>query len=82
VRLLPLLLLTSCWGSSCPGWDATPKAGFERMAAARLQSCVQNNPCVFLRQCFAESNAYCLDAGYAITCGQMEPEGTCGAALK
>ncbi len=62
--------------------EATPKAGFERMAAARLQLCVQNNRCQFLHQCFEESWAYCLDAGYAKTCGQMEDEGTCGVNVR
>jgi hypothetical protein len=64
--------------SGCPGWDATPKAGFERMAAAHLKSCVQNNSCQYVHQCFLESAAYCVDAGYSPTCGQMEPEGSCG----
>lgn len=81
-RLAALLLLSSCWGTSCPGWDATPKAGFERMAAARLKFCVQNNSCVFVSQCFRESEAYCVDAGYSKTCGQMEPESTCGVGVK
>lgn len=54
------------------------------MAAYRLQTCVQDHRC-FLndqRACFAESSAYCLDAGYPKECGQMEPEGSCGAAVK
>lgn len=52
------------------------------MAAARLQLCVQNNPCQFLQQCFAESRAYCLDAGYAKECGYGEVEGSCGVNVK
>lgn len=77
-------VLSSCWGPcpNNPGWPATKKAGFERMAAARLQSCVQNNPCQFLSQCFEESRQYCLDAGYAKECGQMEHEGSCGVGVK
>lgn len=71
-------LLSSCWGTSCPGWDATPKVSFERMAAARLQQCVQGKPCANIHQCFLDSNAYCLDAGYAKECGQAEVEGSCG----
>jgi hypothetical protein len=81
-RLLLLALLSSCDSCLPESFRATPKAGFERMAAARLQSCVQNNPCQFLRQCFAESEAYCVDAGYSKTCGQMEEEGTCGSKLR
>jgi len=76
------ILFSSCDSCLPEGFRATQKAGFERMAAARLQSCVQNNPCTFLRQCFEESNAYCLDAGYAKECGQMEHEGSCGVAIK
>lgn len=82
-RLLLLALAFSSCDSCLPeSFRATPKAGFERMAAERLRVCVQNNSCVFLHQCFAESEAYCLDAGYAKTCGQMEPEGTCGDTLR
>ncbi len=68
--------------SGCEGFRATTKAGFERMAAARLKVCVQGNPCQFTHQCFSDSDAYCLDAGYDKACGQMEPEGSCGVEVK
>lgn len=74
-------LLCGCWGKNFPGWDATDKAGFERMAAARLQNCVQYNDCIFVPQCHRESEAYCVDAGYAESCGRMEPEGSCGSKM-
>ncbi|MEY4933561.1 MAG: hypothetical protein RLZZ403_1881, partial [Pseudomonadota bacterium] len=69
-RLLLALLLSSCDSCLPESWRATPKAGFERMAAERLRVCVQNNPCQFLLQCHAESEAFCLDAGYARECGR------------
>ncbi len=74
-----LLLLSSC---NCPGFAATPKAGFERMAAARLQNCIQGNLCQVAPWCFEQSRQFCLDAGYPKTCGQMEHEGTCGSKVK
>lgn len=79
---LAFTILPSCDSCLPPSWRATPKAGFERMAAARLQNCVQNNPCQFLKQCFEESRQHCLDAGYQKECGQMEHEGTCGIGVK
>ncbi len=72
----------SCDSCLPESFRATPKAGFERMAAARLQNCVQNNGCIHLQQCFEESRQFCLDAGYQKECGQMEHEGTCGTAIK
>lgn len=81
-RLLVLALLSSCDSCLPKSWRATPKAGFERMAAARLTICVQTNPCTELSRCFAESEAYCLDAGYAKSCGNGEPEGSCGVAVR
>lgn len=80
--VLELGLAFSCDSCLPASWRATPKAGFERMAAYKLQHCVQGNPCQFLRQCFAESEAYCVDAGYSPRCGQMEPEGTCGTKVR
>lgn len=79
-----LMFLASCWGAcpNCPGWEATPKAGFERMAAARHEMCVQNNPCYFVSQCHRDSEAFCLDAGYPKTCGNAEVEGSCGINVK
>ena len=75
MKLLALLLLCACE-------PATPEAGFRRMAAARLQSCVANNPCQFVSQCFRESEAYCVDAGYPESCGRGEVEGSCGTGVK
>lgn len=80
MRLLPLLVLLA--GCDCPGFKATPKAGFERVAAGKLQHCIQNNVCQAAPWCFRQSELFCLDAGYPKTCGQMEPEGSCGSALK
>lgn len=80
--ILAMLLCCSCWGHVAPWWDVAPGAGFRRMAAAGLTMCVQNNRCVFVTQCFAESSARCIDAGYEPTCGQMEPEGSCGVNVK
>ncbi len=77
-----LMFTTACDSCLPEGFRATPKAGFERMAAERLRVCVQGNPCSSIRQCFVESEAYCLDAGYSKTCGQMEPEGSCGSVLR
>ncbi len=80
-----LLLLSGC--DSCLPEDlrATKKAGFERMAAARLASCIGYN-CTCNAEvtlgCFAAARAYCLDAGYAKTCSQMEPEASCGRLCK
>ncbi len=76
--LAAALCLSACDGCLPESWKVPPHVAFERMAAARLQSCVQNNPCQFLRQCFAESEAYCVDAGYSARCGFGEPEGSCG----
>jgi hypothetical protein len=76
-RLLLALLL-----SSCSEWQATPEAGFRRVAAHRLQTCVANNLCQYVEQCFAESRAFCLDAGYPETCGYGEVEGSCGTGRK
>jgi hypothetical protein len=67
--------------ASCAGWQATPRAGFERMAAARLGICVADNHCSYINRCFAESEQYCLASGYSKRCGQMEPEGSCGDGL-
>lgn len=78
---LAILFLSSCDSCLPESWRATPKAGFERVAAAKLQACVQNNPCQELHRCFAESEAYCVDAGYSARCGQMEQESSCGANL-
>ncbi len=77
-----LLPFSSCWGSSCPGWDATPKAGFERLAVAHHRACVEGNPCQFVSQCHRESEAFCVDAGYSPTCGNGEVEGSCGVSVK
>lgn len=78
-----LLIVSSSCDSCLPEWfRATPKAGFERMAAARHEACVQNNPCTFVSQCHAESEAYCVDAGYPKTCGNAELEGSCGKNVK
>lgn len=52
------------------------------MAAARLQTCIQNNPCQISHFCFMQSEAFCLDAGMEKSCGEMEDEGTCGDAIK
>lgn len=82
LALATLLLLSGCDSCLPESWRATPKAGFERMAAYRLQNCVQNHPCFYLPQCFAESAAYCLDAGYRASCGNGEDEGSCGEGLK
>ncbi len=67
---------------SCAGWAATPKAGFERVAAGRLEHCIQNNLCQYALECFEDSRGFCVDAGYSKTCGQMEAEGSCGSKLK
>lgn len=81
-----VVLFAGCWGDcpSNPGWPATAKAGFERMAADRLKECVQSHECFeeVQRRCFTDSEAYCVDAGYPKSCGQMEPEGTCGVGVK
>ena len=82
MRLAALLLLCGCWGHSLPGWDATPEAGFDRMAAARLTLCSENNRCQFHRQCLAESVLYCLDGGRPEGCGRMEREASCGTGVK
>lgn len=80
--LLALAFCSSCNSCFPPGCQSTDKAGFSRVAAARLTSCVQNNPCTFLKQCFAESESYCLSFGYPKSCGQMEPEGSCGVNVR
>lgn len=83
-RLWLALLLSNCWGScpNCPGWPATPEAGTERVVAANLTHCIQNNPCVMIHSCFLKAEAACLDAGLERICGQMEAEGTCGEQVK
>ena len=75
MRLAALLLLVACG-------PVPPNVAFERMAAARLQSCVSNNLCQYVRQCFAESEAFCVDAGYRPSCGFGEVEGSCGTGVK
>ena len=79
MRLAALLLLCGC-----SGWDATPAAGFRRMAGARHRSCVENNLCQYVVQCHAESEAFCLDSGYPASCGNDlgDIEGSCGTGLK
>jgi hypothetical protein len=76
-KVILILLLTGC-----AGFKATTKAGFERMAAAHLQSCVQGNLCQYAPQCFRESEARCQEHGYDKTCGRMEAEGTCGTKVR
>lgn len=77
-----LVLLSGCDSCLPTNFRATHKAGFERMAAERLRVCVQGNPCQFVSQCFRESGAYCVDAGYAKECGRAEPETTCDVGVK
>ncbi len=79
-RALLVLALLGC--NKERDWDVPHSVAFGRMAAARLTLCVQNNPCVHLPQCFMESAAHCLDAGYARECGQMEQESSCGVGVK
>ena len=74
--------ISACDSILPASFRATPKAGFERMAAFKLQHCVQTNDCTFIKQCFQESRDRCVDAGYAPTCGQMEHEGTCGTKTR
>lgn len=82
LRSALLLLLSSCDSCLPESFRATEKAGFERMAGERLKFCIQNNPCIFVPQCHRESAAYCLDAGYSATCGNSEPEASCGVGVK
>lgn len=76
------LLFAACDSCLPEGFRATPKAGFERVAVARHTSCVVNNPCTFVSQCHRDSEAFCLDAGYAKSCGDGEIEGSCGTGVK
>lgn len=76
------LLLCGCWGKRLPGWDATDEAGFIRMAIERHRLCVENNSCIFVSACHRESEAYCVENGYPMTCGNGEREGSCGAGIK
>lgn len=73
--------LAACDSCLPVGCRATEKAGFERLAAARHQQCVWNNPCSYTDECHRESEAFCLDAGYSKTCGNGEIEGSCGDRL-
>lgn len=82
LAIAALLLLSGCDSCLPASFRATPKAGFERMAAYRHERCVQDNPCQYVSQCHRESEAYCVDAGYAPSCGRMENEGTCGIGVK
>lgn len=79
--LAPLLFLAGC-ERCAPDWVVPKKVAFERVAAARLRLCVQGHICQMASWCFRQSEAYCLDAGYSKTCGQMEPEGSCGVNVK
>lgn len=80
--LAACLGLMSCDSCLPEGFRATPKAGFERMAVERHRLCVINNSCIHVSQCHRESEAYCLDAGYAKTCGNAEIEGSCGTGVR
>lgn len=70
----------SCTGScpGCPEWQATPAAGFRRLAAARLEMCIKDHGCSLNERdvCMADVRAFCLDAGYPKECGYGEPEFT------
>ncbi len=81
IRSLAIFLLLSSCDSCLPaGCPATPKSGFERMAAAHLQVCREGARAIPSQQaqCFEESAARCIDAGYSPKCGQGESEWTYG----
>ncbi len=76
------LLLAGCDSVLPQGCASTPRAGFERMAMSRHRYCVENNPCQFVSECHRESEAFCVDAGYAKACGDGDIEGSCGVGVK
>lgn len=78
-RLVLIILLSGC---ATKEWAVYPGRGFERTAAYKLESCVKNNLCQYLEECFEESELYCTTNGYPKTCGRMEPEGTCGDLVR
>lgn len=77
-----VLLLSGCDSCLPQSFRATPKAGFERMAVEVHRICVQDNPCYFVSTRHRQSEARCLDAGYAKECGNGELEGSCGVGVK
>lgn len=80
MRLLLAVLVALAAG--CGQCASTPAASKRRMETARLEMCVQDNPCSELHRCFIESEARCLDAGMERGCGEMEREGSCGINVK
>jgi len=75
-------LVSACDSCLPESWRVPPHRKFEIMAAERHRLCVQNNDCTQVSVCHAESEAYCLDAGYPKHCGNAELEGSCGTGLK
>lgn len=75
-----MIALASCDSCLPPDFRAVPKVGFERMAAAHLQSCISASNCVepLVLACFEASRQRCLDAGWPKECGFGEVEGSCG----